>query len=101
MAKIDRIPYSPAAVPVCGAIICGVGPPTPRTGPVSPAGAAVAPIGTPLPAALPMPGPPPCDTPLCALLRSCIEHNKMGSKCSGPRSSSTTIKLYVILSESH
>ena len=56
--------WSPAAVPVCGAIICGVGPPTPRTGPVSPAGAAVAPIGTPLPAALPMPGPPPCDTPL-------------------------------------
>lgn len=43
-----------------GVMTCCEGPPTPRTGPASPAGAwgIGAPAGTPLPAALPTPGPP-------------------------------------------
>lgn len=41
-------------------LTCWEGPPTPRTGPASPAGACGigTPAGTPLPAALPTPGPP-------------------------------------------
>lgn len=43
-----------------GVITCWDGPPTPLTGPANPAGACGmgAPAGTPLPAALPTPGPP-------------------------------------------
>ena len=43
----------------CGVMIWADGPPTPRTGPVNPGGAAtcVGGIGTPLPAARPIPGP--------------------------------------------
>uniref|UniRef100_A0A7M4EMJ4 Uncharacterized protein n=1 Tax=Crocodylus porosus TaxID=8502 RepID=A0A7M4EMJ4_CROPO len=43
-----------------GHLTCWDGPPTPRTGPASPAGAwgIGAPAGTPRPAALPTPGPP-------------------------------------------
>lgn len=50
-----------ATVPLpCGVITCCEGPPTPLTGPARPAGAwgMGAPAGTPLPAALPTPGPP-------------------------------------------
>lgn len=50
-----------ATVPLpCGVITCWDGPPTPRTGPASPAGAwgIGTPAGIPLPAALPIPGPP-------------------------------------------
>lgn len=45
---------------LCGVITCCDGPPTPLTGPAKPAGACGigAPAGTPLPAALPTPGPP-------------------------------------------
>lgn len=41
-------------------VTCCDGPPTPLTGPASPAGACAigAPAGTPRPAALPTPGPP-------------------------------------------
>lgn len=50
-----------ATVPLpWGVITCCDGPPTPRTGPASPAGAwgMGTPAGIPLPAALPIPGPP-------------------------------------------
>uniref|UniRef100_A0A7N5JAV5 Uncharacterized protein n=1 Tax=Ailuropoda melanoleuca TaxID=9646 RepID=A0A7N5JAV5_AILME len=50
-----------ATVPLpCGFLTCWDGPPTPRTGPANPAGAwgIGTPAGTPLPAALPTPGPP-------------------------------------------
>ena len=45
-------------LPALGIICAAPGPPTPRTGPASPTGAAVGAIAMPRPAAFPDPGPP-------------------------------------------